>query len=165
MIMKTAMIDRRVLWGRRAVTALAVTLLVVLGTAGCLEQYQSTRLPGGAVFNFYLHLRNGELEDARTYFAPGLVPMTAELDQGLVEASNRVKPYEVRRVKFETQDLPGGEKQVTLNGEIRPRTPPGTPTPGPEDRWEPGEIITARVVERGPGWRILDYQVLCCPEQ
>lgn len=157
--------DRRLLRSRRVVAALAVSVLVMLGTAGCLEQYQSTRIPGGAVFNFYLHLRNGELEDARTYFAPGLVPMTPELDRGLIEASNRVKPYEVRRVKFDTHDLPDGEKQVTLNGEIRPRTPPGTPTPGPEDGWEPGEIITARVVERGPGWRILDYQVLCCPER
>jgi hypothetical protein len=139
-----------------------VLVLVVIGTAGCLEQYQSTRVPGGAVFNFYLHLRNGELEDARTYFAPGLVPMTPELDQGLIDASNRVKRYEARRIKVNATDLPDNEKQVTLAGEIRPRTPPGEPTPQPEEGWDNSEIITARVVERGPGWRILDYDILCC---
>jgi hypothetical protein len=143
---------------------LVVSVAVLFGTAGCLEQYQSTRIPGGAVFNFYLHLRNGEMEDARAYFAPGLVQMSDELDRELIETSNRIKPYEVRRVKFDTQDLPDAEKQVTLVGDIRPRTPPGQPTPGPEDGWQPGEIMTARVVERGPGWRILDYEVLCCSE-
>jgi hypothetical protein len=148
----------------RLATAVLVSAVITIGTAGCLEQYQSTRVPGGAVFNFYLHLRNGELEDARTYFAPGLVPMTPELDRALIEASNRVKPYEVRRVKADAQDLPLGEKQVTLNGEIRPRTPPGQPTPGSEDGWEQGAIITANVVERGPGWRILNYEILCCPK-
>lgn len=146
----------------RSFAVALVSVMVVLGTAGCLEQYQSTRVPGGTVFNFYLHLRNGELEDARTYFAPGLVPMTPELDEGLIEASNRVKPFEVRRVKADAQDLPEGEKEVTLTGQIRPRTPPGQPTPGPEDGWEQGDIMSARVIERGPGWRILEYEILCC---
>ena len=146
----------------RSVAVVLVSLVVLLGTAGCLEQYQSTRVPGGAVFNFYLHLRNGELEDARTYFAPGLVPMTPELDQALIEASNRVKPFEVRRVKADAQDLPEGEKEVTLTGQIRPRTPPDQPTPGPEDGWEQGDIMSARVIERGPGWRILEYEIHCC---
>lgn len=140
-----------------------ISLFVLLGTAGCLEQYQSTRSPGGAVFNFFLHLQNGELEDARAYFAPGLVQITPELDQALIEASDRVKRYAARKIKADSTDLPDGEKQVTLTGEIRPRTPRGTPTPGPDEGWQQSDIITARVVERGPGWRILDYEVLCCP--
>ena len=146
-----------------ALAALIVSLVVLFGATGCLEQYQSTRIPGGAVFNFLLHLRNGEMEDARTYFAPGLVPMTPELDERLVSDSNKVKRFEFRKVKVDTQDLPNAEKQVTLAGDIRPRTPPGQPTPGPEDGWINAEIITARVIERGPGWRILEYDVLCCP--
>ena len=143
--------------------ALITSLVVLFGATGCLEQYQSTRIPGGAVFDFLLHLRNGELEDARTYFAPGLVPMTPELDERLISDSNRVKRFEFRKVKVDTQDLPDAEKQVTLAGDIRPRTPPGQPTPGPDDGWNNAEIITARVIERGPGWRILEYEVLCCP--
>jgi hypothetical protein len=149
---------------RTRLAVLIVSVAVVFGTAGCLEQYQSTRVPGGAVFNFFLHLRNGELEDARAYFAPGLVPMTAELNQRLIEASNHLKGIEARKVKADSQDLPDGEKQVSLAGEIRPRTPPGQSTPGPDEGWRNAAIITARVVERGPGWRILDYRVLCCSE-
>lgn len=148
---------------QRLAGTLIVSLIVMLGATGCLEQYQSTRIPGGAVFNFYLHLHNGELDDARAYFAPGLVPITPELEQALVDASERLKRFDSRRVKADARDLPNSEKQVTLAGEIRPRTPPGQPTPGPEDGWQQAEIISARVVERGPGWRILDYEVLCCP--
>ena len=48
------------------------------------------------------------------------------------------------------------------NGQVRPHTPPGTPTPGPEEGWQSTDIISATLVFRGPGWRLLNYKLLCC---
>jgi hypothetical protein len=141
---------------------LALVVLCLLVLTGCLEQYQSPRLPGGALHNFLLHLQNGELDDARTYFAPGLVTPSAELDASIQEASNRIKRFDFRRMKATSQDLEAGEKQVTINGQARRRTPPGQPTPGPDEGWQDTDIITARMVERGPGWRLYDFEILCC---
>jgi hypothetical protein len=148
---------------RLAVVALTAPLCLLMLT-GCLEQLQSPRIPGGALSNFLLHLQNRELDDARAYFAPGLVPPSAELDESIKAASERVKKYEFRKRKATDEDLGNGEKQVTINGQARPRTPPGEPTPGPEEGWQDTPIITARMVERGPGWRLLDFEILCCEE-
>ena len=138
-------------------------LVCVLMLTGCLEQYQTTRVPSGALTNFVLHLHNGELDDARTYFAPGIVTPSAELDALLIAASERIKLFDLRKVRAGTTvDLDNGEKQVTLVGQERPRTPTGQPTPGPEDGWTDTDVITARMVERGPGWRLLDFEVVCC---
>jgi hypothetical protein len=142
------------------VLGMAVCVLLL---AGCLEQIQSTRIPGGALSNFLVHLHNGELDDARTYFAPGLVIPSADLDSSIKEASDRVKVYEFRKVKPAEEDLGNGEKRVTLRGQARRRTLPGEPMPGPEEGWQDTDIITARMVERGPGWRLLDFEILCCP--
>jgi hypothetical protein len=144
---------------------LVAVLTALLALTGCLEQSQSTRVPSGALNNFYLHLAAGELDDALVYFAPGLVTPSPEQDQALRDASNRLRRYEILRQKPATEELSDGQVRVTLKGRVRPRTPPGQPTPTPDDGWQDTEILTARLVERGPGWRILDFELKCCPER
>ena len=144
----------------------ATVLVAVLALAtltGCLEQSQSTRIPSGAASNFFLHLYRGELDDARTYFAPGLVEPSPEVDQSLKDASNRLRRYEIQREKPTTEELPNDERQVTLKGRVRARPQPDQPTPAPEEGWQQTDILTARLVERGPGWRILEFELKCCP--
>jgi hypothetical protein len=145
---------------RRA--ALLIALLpALLALSGCLEQSQSTRVPSGAVNNFFLHLYAGELDDARVYYAPGLVTPSPELDQSLREASNRMRRYEIERQKPSTEELGDGQVRVTLKGRVRARHEPGQPTP--DEGWQATDILIARLVERGPGWRILDFELRCCP--
>ena len=67
--------------------------------AGCLEQLQTTRIASGALSNFLLHLQAGELDDARAYFAPGLVTPSAQLDESLQEAYKKLHDYEIRDKK------------------------------------------------------------------
>jgi hypothetical protein len=139
----------------------ALAALSVL--SGCLEQLQSTRVPSGSLSNFLLHLRAGELDDARAYLAPGLVTPSPALDDSIKQASIRLRRYEVQRKKSDLQELGNGEIRETISGRIRPITPEGQPTPGPEEDWQDTDIISARMVERGPGWRILDFELKCCP--
>jgi hypothetical protein len=120
-------------------------------------------VPSGALNNFLIHLQAGELVDARTYFAPGLVTPSPQLDSSLIETSNRLRHYEIKREKPKGEDLPNGERRESIPGKVRPRTPTGQPTPAPDEGWEETDIITARLVERGPGWRILDFELKCCP--
>ena len=136
-------------------------LMLVLLT-GCLEQIQTTRIAAGSLSNFLIHLEHGELDDARAYFAPGLVTPTPELDTSLQEASNRLKQYEIRGTKAIEEDMPNSEKVVTINGQTRLRVLAGTPTPGPDEGWQGTGIISATMIVRGPGWRILDFKLLCC---
>lgn len=138
--------------------------LLALLLSGCLEQVQSPRSPGGALSNFYLHLYAGELDDARSYMAPGLVELSPELDSQIIEASERLSVFEVEKEKAVERDMANGEKQVTLPGRARPRTESGTLTALAEADWTNSDIITARMVERGPGWRILEFELLCCPK-
>jgi hypothetical protein len=138
----------------------ALAVLAVL--SGCLEQLQSTRVPSGSLSNFLLHLRAGELDDARAYFAPGLVTPSPALDDSIKQASIRLRRYEIQRKKSDLQELGNGEIRETISGRIRPTTPEGQPTPGPEEGWQDTDIISARMVERGPGWRILDFELRCC---
>jgi hypothetical protein len=141
---------------------LMVSVFSFLILTGCLEQYLPTRLPQGALIDFLVHLQNGELEDARTYFAPGLVTPSAALDQSIQNSSNVIKKWDIRNKRADGVDLPNGERIETVAGEVRPRTPPGTPTPGPDEGWQSTDIISATLIVRGPGWRILDYKLLCC---
>jgi hypothetical protein len=140
-------------------------LLSALTLSGCLEQYQTTRIPAGSLSNFLLHLEAGELDDARSYFAPGLVTPSAALDQSLIDASRALIAYQLRNKKAKEEDLGNGQRRVTISGQVRPRTPKGQPTPTPEEGWQQTDIITARMVERGPGWRLLDFEVKCCEEK
>ena len=145
-------------------TAMLIALLpALLALSGCLEQAQSTRVPSGATNNFFLHLYAGELDDARVYYAPGLVTPSPQLDQSLQEASNRLRRYEIDREKPATEELAGGQVRVTLKGRVRTRPQSGQPTPTPEEGWQATDILTARLIERGPGWRILDFELKCCP--
>jgi hypothetical protein len=143
----------------------ALAALICLTTpTGCLEQVQSTRLPEGALSNFLMHLQAGELDDARAYFAPGLVTPSAQLDASIKEASDRVRRYEISKKKSDGQDLPGGAREEIITGTVRLRVPAGAPTPGsPDERWQETQVITARIVQRGPGWRILTFELKCCP--
>lgn len=124
---------------------------------------QSTRIPSGALTNFFLHLDAGELNDARAYFAPGLVTSSAELDKSLETASDRLRRYQIERKGSKSEDLTNGEQRVTLLGRVRSAAMPGMPNPGPDEGWQETNLITARMVERGPGWRILDFELECCP--
>ena len=152
-----------------AILPVALSLLLVLG--GCLEQIQSTRTPTGALNNFLLHLQAGELDDARAYFAPGLVTQSPDLDQLVIAASGRARRYEIVQKPARTEDeqvkltvpLDNGKIQETIKGRVRLRPVAGAPTPGPDVGWQEVEIITARMVSRGPGWRILDFELKCCP--
>ncbi len=150
---------------RVSIISFTITLLAFISLTGCLEQLQTTRIPSGALTNFVLHLRAGELDDARTYFAPGLVAPSPELDTSLKEASKRLRGYELEIAgkQSATEDLTGGEKRVTLSGRVRPSLAPGESRPNPDEGWQQTDIITARMVERGPGWRILDFELKCCP--
>lgn len=152
------------------------SLMAILGgtlvLTGCQEQIQSARVPSGALTNFLLHLEAGELDDARAYFAPGLAtPLpssspAADLDSALRGASERLRRYEISRGRARTQQLGVGEIRETIEGRVRLR--PGTPpppsqsTPRPDEGWQATDLITARMVERGPGWRILEYELKCC---
>lgn len=142
--------------------ALALCLVAALALTGCLEQLQTTRLPGGALNNFFLHLQAGELDDARSYFAPGLVTPSATLDSSLQDASRKIRAYEIKDTKATGTDLPGGQKAETISGKVRKRTPAGQPAPLPETGWVQTDIISATLVERGPGWRLLDFKLECC---
>jgi hypothetical protein len=130
--------------------------------SGCLEQYEPTRLPQGALLNFLLHLQNGELDDASAYFAPGLVTPSAQLDQSLADASDAIKKWDIRNKVATGQDLPGGERDEVISGQVRPHAFPGTPTPGAEEGWQQTDVISATIVFVGSGWRVLDYRLLCC---
>lgn len=148
-----------------SIISIIIVLLALISLAGCLEQLQTTRIPAGALSNFVLHLRAGQLDDARAYFAPGLVTPSAQLDTSIIEASKRLRGYELEIAgkQSATEDLSGGEKRVMLSGRVRPSLAPGESRPNPDEGWQQTDIIAARMVERGPGWRILDFELKCCP--
>ncbi len=143
----------------------------MLALTGCLEQLQTTRSSTGALHNYLLHLEAGELDDALAYYAPGLVAHTTALDQSIKAASDRVRRYEIEEKTINKEDeqkkytvpLANGELQETIPGRVRLRPAKGQPTPGPNEGWQDVDIITAHMVERGPGWRILESELKCCP--
>ena len=153
------------------VVMLGCSLLSLITLAGCLEQVQSPRTPTGALHNYLLHLQGGELDDARAYFAPGLVTPSPALDQSIKEAADRVRRYQVEEKPAKLEDeqkkltvpLSNGEVQETIRGRVRPLPARGQPIPPPDEGWVETDIITARMVERGPGWRILEFELKCCP--
>ena len=140
----------------RCLLAYLCLLTALLSLTGCLEQLQTTRIAGGSLSNFLLHLEAGEVDDALAYFAPGLVTRSAELDARVLENSRQVRKYEIRSTKATEQDAGGGQKNVLITAQIRPRSA----TSG--DAWQETSVISATMVERGPGWRIIDYRLICC---
>src|SRR4051794_35495582 len=105
------------------IATFACGLLALLALCGCLEQVQSPRLASGALNNFLLHLEAGELDDARAYFAPGLVTPSTDLDSSIKEASVRLRRYEIDRGLPRSEDLGNGQVRQTLSGRVRLRTP------------------------------------------
>lgn len=150
---------------RRAIFAALILLPCAVLLAGCLEQYQPTRLQQGALLNFLLHLQNGELDDARAYFAPGLITPSTQLDRSLMESSDAIKKWDIRQKTATGQDLPDGKRSEMISGEVRLQALPGTPTPRPDEGWQQTDVISATMVFVGPGWRLLDYELLCCPSK
>jgi hypothetical protein len=142
--------------------ALVLLLVLLFLLTGCLEQYEPTRLEQGALLNFLLHLQNGELDDARAYFAPGLVTPSAQLDHSLVDASNAIKKWDIRNKTAKGEDLPGGKRAELISGQVRTHAFPGTPTPSPDEGWQQTDIISSTMVFVGSGWRLLDFKLLCC---
>jgi hypothetical protein len=82
-----------------------------------------------------------------------------------------VRRYQVEEKIATTEDeqkkltipLGNGEVRETLRGRVRALPAKGQPTPGPDEGWQETDLLTARMVERGPGWRILDFELKCCP--
>jgi len=95
--------------------------------------------------------------------APGLVELTPELDRKIQNVSVQLRSYEIEKQKATEKDLPNNQKEVTIPGRVRPR--PQTPGASEEGEWVQTDILTATMVERGPGWRILDFQIKCCGAQ
>ncbi len=139
--------------------------MVITSLTGCLEQVQSPRSATGALSNFYLHLYAGELDDARAYMAPGLVEMSPELDRKIQAASEQLRLFEIEKQKGTEKELANGEKEVTIPGRVRPRAELKSSDSAQEAEWVQIDILTATMVERGPGWRILDFQIKCCDTQ
>src|SRR5438093_11647048 len=106
---------------RRAVSLvpLACTCVALLMLTGCLEQLQTTRIASGSLSNFLLHLQAGELDDARAYFAPGLVTPAAQLDESLKEAYRRLHAYEIKDKKSNEEDLGNGQVRERILGKVR----------------------------------------------
>jgi hypothetical protein len=129
---------------------LCIVLLLLL--AGCGEDISSTRLPAGAARNFLYHLQHGELEDAMTYWAPDFTPADARIRT--TDALNRLKGYETDAQKADSMHNADGSMDVSLRGRVRP-------TGGP---WQEDQaILRVHLIERGPGWRVTDFTLVCCP--
>jgi hypothetical protein len=128
---------------------LGILLLVLL--AGCGEDVTTTRIPAGSARNFLYHLQHGELDDAMTYWAPDFTP--ADARDRTSAAITRLAGYETDPQKADTTRNADGSSDVTLRGRVRPTG--GT--------WQDDqEILRARLIERGPGWRVTDFTLVCC---
>src|SRR5213592_4729202 len=90
---------------RRSVVVLLWAVAGALLLTGCLEQIQTTRIPSGSLSNFLLHLQQGELDDARAYFAPGLVTPSAELDASIIFFFKQKTAYEIKDKKSKSEQL------------------------------------------------------------
>ena len=137
----------------RRAAALGLLLLASLLLTGCLEQLVTTRIPSGATRNFLFFLTHGQQDNAMAYWAPGHVPPDARAQ--VAQAVTALKPYTVTVQKADVQSQTDGSAIVTLEGQAA-RTaavPTGTPQP----------ILRAHLMEIGPGWRLLDFRLLCCP--
>jgi hypothetical protein len=141
------MLERRnniVKWG--------VVLLLALLLAGCGEELTSTRLPAGAVRNFFYYLQHHQIEDAMAYWAPDFTP--ADARPRTVAAGERLQGYETEYQKADMTHNADGSMDITLRGRVRPKG--GT--------WQEDQaLIRAHIIERGPGWRLTDFTLVCCP--
>lgn len=128
---------------------LCITLLLLL--AGCGEDISSTRIAAGSARNFFYHLQHGELEDAMVYWAPDFTPADARDRTGA--AITRLAGYETEEQKADSTRNDDGSMDITLRGRVRP-----TGGAWQEDQ----ELLTVHLIERGPGWRVTDFTLICC---
>lgn len=140
---------------RRALTRLfwCASLALLLILVGCGEEISSTRLPGGAARNFLYHLQRGEVDDAMTYWAPDFTP--ADARSQVVAAVARLQAYETEITKTNATPNADGSQEVVLRGRVRAQN---------GGSWqEDQELLRARLITRGPGWRLTDFTLGCCP--
>jgi len=128
--------------------------LLALLVSGCLEQEMSTRIPEGAAHNFLYFLAQNEQADASAYWAPGYQPPDAAAQ--IAKAAAALQGYTVDMRKSDVIHESDGSLTVTLSGDAYPK---GTPAP-PTSANEP--LIRTRLIEIGPGWRVTQFELLCC---
>jgi hypothetical protein len=128
--------------------------MIILGLAltGCLEQLSTTRIPGGAVRNFFYFMSHNQPTEADTYWAPDHAPADAATQ--VQTAITRLQGWQVEATKAETTPEPDGSQTVILSGHAGPV---GSATP---TAVEP--LMRAHVIAIGPGWRVTDFTLLCC---
>ncbi|HUS14118.1 MAG TPA: hypothetical protein VM536_03775 [Chloroflexia bacterium] len=133
----------------------ALLLLYVSGLllAGCLESLSTTRLPGGAARNFFYYLAHNEPANANTYWAPDHMPANAS--EQVATAAEALQEYEVDVVKSEATPESDGVMRVTLTGHAHRRGE----AVGPER-----PLAHMRLIEIGPGWRVIQFDVFTSPE-
>ena len=137
----------------RGLVILGVLLLGLL-VSGCLEQEMSTRIPEGAAHNFLYFLAQNEQADAGAYWAPGHQP--GDADAQIAQASAALQGYTVDMRKSDVIHESDGSLTVTLAGLAYPK---GTPAPTTAAN-EP--LMRTRLIEIGPGWRVTQFELLCC---
>ena len=136
---------------RRLIRRWGVLLALAALLAGCGEELTSTRLPAGAVRNFFYYLQQEQITNAMAYWAPDFTPTDAPART--VAAAARLQSYETEYKKSDSTRNADGSMDITLRGRVRP-------TGG---AWlEDQELIRARIIQRGPGWRLTDFTLLCC---
>ena len=129
-------------------------LLLGLLLGGCLEQEMSTRIPEGAAHNFLYFLARNEQADASAYWAPGHLPPDA--DAQIAKAAAALQGYTVDMRKSDVVHESDGSLTVTLSGHAYPTGSPAPTTPPDEP------LIRTRLIEIGPGWRVTQFELLCC---
>ena len=128
---------------------------LILGTclllSGCLEQLSTTRVAGGAAHNFFYFLSLDQPNEAEAYWAPDFVP--ADSQAQVNNAIALMKPYEFQQSKItSTPDDTG--VTVVLSGKQRLK--------GSQEWSADTNLMTAHLIERGPGYRLTSFQILCC---
>ena len=129
-------------------------VLLALLVSGCLEQEMSTRIPEGAAHNFLYFLAQNEQADASAYWAPGHQPPNA--DAQIAKAAAALQGYTVDMRKSDVIHESDGALTVTLSGYAYPKGSPA-PTTGANE-----PLIRTRLIEIGPGWRVTQFELLCC---
>jgi hypothetical protein len=136
---------------RKNITRWGVVLLLAALLAGCGEELTSTRLPAGAVRNFFYFLQHRQINEAMAYWAPDFTP--ADARARTEAAATLLQGYETEYKKADQQHNADGSMDITLRGRVRPQG----------GAWqEDQELIRAHIIERGPGWRLTDFTLVCC---
>ncbi|MGI8589221.1 MAG: hypothetical protein ACR2M0_16290 [Chloroflexia bacterium] len=138
--------------GKQRGLGLLVLLLLALAASGCLEQITTTRIPAGAARNFFYFVAHDEQADANTYWAPGLAPADAAAQ--ISRAATALAGYDTEVTAADAVRQDDGSMLATVSGhfERKGEAPTGTEQP----------LMRARLIEKGPGWRLTEFTLLCC---